>query len=76
MSRNALFAKNKPITKTELTRPAASIEEKKRVLIVCEGKKTEPIYLREAATSFKLTMTTVNIKKQKLQSSGSKHIWS
>lgn len=45
----------------KLTRPKPAREPYDRVLIVCEGTKTEPLYLREVVDSLELSSANISI---------------
>jgi hypothetical protein len=48
-------------SKASLKRPKPRLEEFKRLLIVCEGSKTEPIYLGEVCQVYRLSSANVEI---------------
>ncbi len=56
-----LFKKRKARKATELARRQASREPYDKVLIVCEGSKTEPNYLVELINHFKLSTANVEV---------------
>ena len=59
--RNKLLKRRKHKGKRELARKAATIPERRRVLIVCEGEKTEPIYFRAVRARLRLTTADVRV---------------
>ncbi len=59
--RKELFERRKKNRKRELTRRVATRPERRRILIVCEGKKTEPRYFRAVRRKLRLTTTEVRI---------------
>lgn len=50
-----LFQKRKAKNKEDLARRKATIPEGRRLLMICEGEKTEPLYLRALASNLGLT---------------------
>ena len=56
-----LFGKRKPRTGADLGRRKGVREKKKRYLIVCEGTKTEPYYLRELLDDLSINPKMVRI---------------
>lgn len=50
-----------PLQKKSYRRREASLEERKRVLIVCEGSKTEPRYFRALRNTLRLLATDVQV---------------
>lgn len=60
MSKKSNFLKKKAKTDKQLKRTINEIEPYDRVLIVCEGEKTEPLYFEELKDFLKLS--TANIK--------------
>jgi hypothetical protein len=48
-------------SKASLKRPKPRLEEFKRLLIVCEGSKTEPNYLGEVCQAYRLSSANVEI---------------
>ena len=54
-SGDKLFQKRKAKRKEDLARRKATIPERPRILIVCEGEKTEPLYLKALASNLGLT---------------------
>ena len=56
-----LFNKRKAIQKQELVRRQATLSVRKRVLIVCEGEKTEPHYFNTLVDSLNLTTAEVEV---------------
>lgn len=62
MGRNSkLFQRRKAATEESLRRRSASREANKRVLIVCEGEKTERIYFEELVAHLRLVSVDVEI---------------
>jgi hypothetical protein len=55
-----LFKKRKAKKEADLKRRKAYIEKYKRILIICEGSKTEPLYLAKLAAYFHIN--TIDIK--------------
>lgn len=58
---NQLFNKRKAKKRKELARRRATLAERRRVLIICEGEKTEPNYLRAMVTNLSLTTADVQV---------------
>ena len=56
-----LFQKRRAKTKEDLARRKAILAERRRVLIVCEGEKTEPLYLKALASNLGLTALDTEI---------------
>tara|TARA_R110002095_G_scaffold211865_1_gene200474 strand:- start:708 stop:1397 length:690 start_codon:yes stop_codon:yes gene_type:complete len=56
-----LFQKRKAARKQDLARKKASRAERKRVLIVCEGEKTEPFYFRKLVSFYGLSTIDIQI---------------
>lgn len=56
-----LFQKRKAKNKKDLARAKASLQERRRALIVCEGKKTEPLYLKGLVGHLELTTIDIEI---------------
>jgi len=56
-----LFQKRKAAIRKDLERRRATKNERKRVLIVCEGAKTEPLYFRELISFFCLSTADIKI---------------
>lgn len=56
-----LFQKRKPKKVKDLTRRKATRSERARVLILCEGEKTEPLYLKSLVDSLGLTTADVEV---------------
>lgn len=62
MGRNSkLFQRRKAASEESLRRRAALRQTNKRVLIVCEGKKTEIVYLREFICSLRLVSVDIEV---------------
>jgi len=60
-----LFRKRKARQAKDLARKKASRAQYDRVLIVCEGSKTEPNYFRELIDDFRLNTANVEIDRTK-----------
>jgi len=59
---NKHFRNNRePYGKHKLTRHEPTIQERQRVLIICEGRKTEPLYLKAFIDSVELTTGRIKI---------------
>lgn len=56
-----LFQKRKAAIRKDLERKKATRNERKRVLIICEGEKTEPLYFRELISFFCLSTADIKI---------------
>ena len=56
-----LFQKRKLKNQKHYKRQKPSVPERKRVLIVCEGEKTEPLYLRALVSHLGLTTAEVEV---------------
>lgn len=56
-----LFQRKKAALKKDLERKRATRNERKRVLIVCEGAKTEPLYFRKLISFFCLSTADIKI---------------
>lgn len=57
-----IFQKRKIATRRkDLERRRATKNERKRVLIICEGEKTEPLYFRRLISSFGLSTADIRI---------------
>jgi hypothetical protein len=61
MGSDDLFRKRKARKASALARDAATRAQGQRVLIVCEGEKTEPLYLSELNTDLRIRPQTVKI---------------
>ncbi|MBC8413037.1 RloB domain-containing protein [bacterium] len=61
MSNDQFFYKNRAKKENELSRKRARRDSYDRVLIVCEGTKTEPQYLRKLIDAFELNTANVEI---------------
>ncbi len=59
--RDKLFNSRKAKKKKSLTRKRAKFQPRRRVLIVCEGEKTEVIYLNALVVSLGLTTANVEV---------------
>jgi len=57
MGSDKLFQKRKALSKSQLKRRPASKNPERRILIVCEGEKTEVIYFKYMAKKFGLQAT-------------------
>lgn len=55
------FKKNRAKSKKELKRKKPTREENKRVLIVCEGEKTEPNYFEELIIHYRINTADVKV---------------
>jgi hypothetical protein len=62
MGSDNLFHKRKARASKALQRPKNKRERNKRYLIVCEGTKTEPHYLRELLNDLPVRLQTVHIE--------------
>jgi len=58
---NKLFQKHKAKNKRDLVRRKAVRSERRRALIICEGEKTEPLYIRALVVSLGLTTAEVEV---------------
>lgn len=56
-----LFQRRKAKKKKDLARHRATLSERRRVLIVCEGEKTEPLYLKALVANLDLTTAEVEV---------------
>ncbi len=56
-----LFQKRRPNKQRDLIRRKSSLPERRRVLIVCEGEKTEPLYLKALVADLGLTTAEVEV---------------
>lgn len=56
-----IFQKRKAKKKQDLARRKATLAERRRILIVCEGEKTEPLYLRALVADLGLTTAEVEV---------------
>ena len=56
-----LFQKRKAKKQIDLARREATFLERRRVLIVCEGGKTEPLYLRALVAALELTTAEIEV---------------
>lgn len=63
------YVPGKPRSAKNLRRQSLGIKEFSRVLIACEGEKTEPYYLRELCKSLGLTAAMVEIAGKECESS-------
>ncbi|MEO6322123.1 MAG: RloB family protein [Polaromonas sp.] len=63
MGSDDLFRKNKARTSAELQRKIKARAQSQRFLIVCEGTKTEPNYLKELVISLGIRPQTVTIAR-------------
>lgn len=63
------YVPGKPRSARDLRRQSRGIKEFSRVLIACEGEKTEPHYLRELCKSLGLTAAIVEIAGKECDSS-------
>lgn len=61
MGTDNLFHKHKAKNKKQLTRHGKRREPYAKVLIVCEGKKTEPLYFEDIKSYYKLNSVNVQI---------------
>lgn len=61
MGSEDLFHKRKARTRAQNQRKAASRKPYDRVLIVCEGEKTEPIYFEEARLAWEIDSANIVI---------------
>jgi len=57
-----LYHKRKAKNVNELKRQKESKSEYKTILIVCEGKKTEPLYFREMIADLKLNTANISVE--------------
>ncbi len=62
MGTDDLFHKRKLRTTKSLLRRKAKRDSYDRVLIVCEGEKTEPNYFKELRTHFRLNSVNIEIE--------------
>lgn len=60
-SSDKLFQKRKAKSKADNSRPKPTLIERRRALIVCEGEKTEPNYLRSLVDFLGLTTAHIEI---------------
>jgi hypothetical protein len=61
MGSDDLFRQRKARKAAELARDAATRAQSQRVLIVCEGEKTEPLYLNDLKTDLRIRPAAVKI---------------
>lgn len=61
MAKEGMLGKRKPKSSKDLARVAPTRHGRDRVLIVCEGGKTEPNYLREMRSDMGLTNADVEV---------------
>jgi hypothetical protein len=57
-----VFQQRKPKNQKNLARDRANLNERRRALIVCEGEKTEPLYLKDLYESLGLTAIDIEIR--------------
>ena len=60
-NKDKLFKKRKAKSKGALARRSSRFVEKRRVLVICEGQKTEPNYFRSLRSKLKLSTVDVEI---------------
>lgn len=61
MGTDELFKKRKVKDKADIQRQSAKKAPYERVLIVCEGEKTEPLYFQELVDYYKLSTINIHI---------------